>query len=194
MSPLIGTAGPGMKRRVLLGLVPLLPLSSAWAQQKPLALPGNLPVKWYRVHVEDGGFTVELPGVPDHRIVNDNSPHGTSFALHSYSLEADGYSYVVQTALYPSDADVADPRRVLQAALDERAKALETRKWSKVDWRDIAGATTAESTGPLAGGKALRQLVLLKGRRFVSLGFMGPAGSVTGAEAERFFKSLKVKS
>jgi hypothetical protein len=99
----------------------------------------------------------------------------------------------VQTALYPADVDVSQPRRLIQTALDDRAKVLEAKKWSKIDWRDIAGGTAADSTGLLAGGNALRQLGLLKGRRFVSLAFMGPAVSVTGAEAERFFKSLKMK-
>ena len=37
----------------------------------------------------------------------------------------------------------------------------------------------------------LRQLSLLKERRFVSLAFLGP--SVNGPEADRFFKSLKLK-
>ena len=142
---------------------------SAWAQQKPLVLP----LKWYVVQVDGDAFTVEMPGIPDHRIVNDVSARGTAFVLHSYSLEAGGYSYVVQTALYPADVDVSQPRRLLQAALDDRAKVLETRKWSKVDWRDIAGATAADSTGPLKGGNALRQLVLLKGRRLRVAGLHG---------------------
>ena len=38
--------------------------------------------------------------------LNDASAPGTAFVLHSYSLEAGGYSYVVQTALYPADVDV----------------------------------------------------------------------------------------
>jgi hypothetical protein len=161
----------------------------AWAQPKPL----SLPAKWYGVQIDGNAFTVELPGVPDYRLLNDVSARGTAFVLHSYSLEAGGYSYVVQTALYPADVDVSDPRRLIQTALDDRAKVLETGKWSKVDWRTVAGATAADSTGPLKGGAALRQLVLLKGRRLVSLAFMGPAASTTGAEAERFFKSLKMK-
>ena len=44
----------------------------------------------------------------------------------------------------------------------------------------------------MAGGNALRQLNLLKERRFVSLAFLGSAAGVTGVEAERFFKSLKL--
>ncbi len=145
------------------------------------------------MQVEGDAFTVEMPGIPDHRTVNDASARGTAFALHSYSLEAGGYSYVAQTALYPPDVDTTQPRRLLQVALNDRAKVLETRKWSKVEWREIRAGAAAESTGPLTGGNALRQLVLLKEQRFVSLAVMGPAASMTGVEADRFFKSLKMK-
>ena len=161
----------------------------AWAQQKPLVLP----LKWYRVQVVDDAFIVEMPGIPDHRVVNDASARGTAFALHSYSLEVGGYSYVAQTALYPPDVDTTQPRRLLQVALNDRAKVLETGKWTKVEWREILAGAAAESTGPLKGGNALRQLMLLKEQRFVSLAFMGPAASMTGVEADRFFKSLKMK-
>jgi hypothetical protein len=179
-----------LRRRGLCAAPALLLAAGAAAQQKPLVLA----LKWYVVQIDDGAFTVELPGIPDHRLVNDVTRLGVTFMLHSYSLEAGGYSYVVQTALYPTDADVAQPRRLIQTALDDRAKVLEGSKWSKVDWRDDAGAIAAESWGPLKGGNSLRQLVLLKGRRFVSLAFMGPAASISGAEAERFFKSLKLKA
>jgi hypothetical protein len=175
-----------MRRRQFFAMAaPLAFPTRVHAQQKPLVLPP----KWYAVQVADEAFTVEMPGIPDHRVVNDVTQRGTAFALHSYSLEAGGYSYVVQTALYPGDVDVSDPRRLLQAALDERAKILEGGKWSKVDWRNISGSTAAESMGSLKGGNALRLLMLLKGRRLVSLAFMGTAA----AEAERFFKSLKMK-
>jgi hypothetical protein len=178
-----------MNRRALIAAPVLALAGRAGAQQRPLVIP----LKWYVVQVVDDAFTVEMPGIPDHRIMNDVSARGTAFSLHSYSLEVGGYSYVVQTALYPGDVDVAQPRRLIQAALDDRAKVLETRKWSKVEWRDTAGGAAADSSGPLKGGNALRQLALLKGRRFVSLAFMGAAASMTGFEAERFFKSLKMK-
>jgi hypothetical protein len=38
----------------------------------------------------------------------------------------------------------------------------------------------------------LRQLVLLKGRRYVSLACLGPADSLRTPEVERFFKSLRL--
>ena len=172
-------------RRSLLA-VPLLALAGQADAQKPIVIP----LKWYTVKVEDDAFTVEMPGVPDHRIVNDKSARGTAFALHSYSLEAGGFSYVAQTALYPEDVDTTQPRRIIQAALDGRAPQLATRKWTKVDWREIDGGASAESVGSLRAGTVLRQLVLLKGRRFVSLAILG--ATATGVEAERFFKSLKL--
>jgi hypothetical protein len=178
-----------LSRRLILA-VPAFVLAGHAAAQVPL----KLPEQWYGVEVEDNVFTVEMPGVPDHRIVNDVSAHGTPFRLHSYSLDAGGFSYVAQSALYPGDVDAANPRAILQAALDDRAKSLEGGKWSKVDRREIGGASAVESIGPVRGGNALRQLVLLKGRLFVSLAFLGPAASVTGPDAERFFTSLKLQS
>jgi len=184
-----GPGGPRSRRGLAVGALALALAGNAWAQPKPLALTST----WYGVQIDGNAFTVELPGIPDYRQLNDASARGTAFVLHSYSLEAGSTSYVLQTALYPADVDVGDPRRLLQTALDDRAKVLEGGKWSKVDWRTVAGVTAADSTGPLKGGNGLRQLVLLKGRRLVSLAFMGPAASMTGTEAERFFKSLKMK-
>ena len=174
-------------RRGLLA-VPLLALAGGARAQKKLVVP----ITWYAVRVEDNAFTVEMPGIPDHRIVNDVTARGTTFTLHSYSLEIGGYSYVAQTALYPVDVDVTQPRTILQAALNGRVQQLVGRKWTSVEWREIAGAAAVESVGALAGGNALRQLNLLKERRFVSLAFLGNAAGVKGVEAERFFKSLKM--
>jgi hypothetical protein len=176
-------------RRGLLVAPVFVVAGHAWAQARL-----KLPEQWYGVEVEDNVFTVQMPGVPDHRIVSDVSAHGTPFQLHSYSLEAGGFSYVAQSALYPGDVDAGNPRIILQAALDARARRLDGGKWTKVDWRQMQGASAVESVGPVRGGNALRQLVLLKGRRFVSLAFLGDPGSINGPEAERFFTSLKLES
>jgi hypothetical protein len=156
------------------------------AAQGKLQIPG----KWYGVRVEDNAFTVQMPGIPDHKVLSDVSARGTAFALHSYSLEAGGNSYVAQTALFPADVDYREPRRLLQSALDNRAKQLNGGKWTRADWREIGGAAAVESTGALSNGSGLRQLVVVKEKRFVSLAFMGP--NVGSAEADRFFKSLKL--
>ncbi|MGE5152140.1 MAG: hypothetical protein ACM3II_18635 [Rhodospirillaceae bacterium] len=171
-------------RRVLVALA-LLP-AVAQAQNRL-----QLPAKWYVVQADDNAFTVEMPDVPDHRLINDVSARGTPFVLHSYSLDHSGNSYVAQTALYPADVDTRQPRTVLQAALNARAQRLAGGKWSTASWREIDGATAVESTGALANGSQLRQLSALKGQRFVSLAFLGP--NVTGLDADRFFRSLKIK-
>jgi hypothetical protein len=175
-----------LTRRFLLAAAALAAPGVAQAQKKL-----EIPAKWYTVRVEENAFTVEMPGVPDHRVINDVSVRGTPFALHSYSLESGGFSYVAQTALYPVDVDTTQPNRVLQASLDARAKNLSGGKWSSVNWRVVDEGATVDSVGALPTGPMLRQLSLMKERRFVSLAFMGP--SVTGPEADRFFKSLKLK-
>jgi hypothetical protein len=172
----------GRRAVVALAFVPM----AAQAQNRL-----QLPSRWYGVQAVDNAFTVEMPGVPDHRLINDVSARGTPFVLHSYSLDSGGNSYVAQTALYPADVDTRQPKVVLQTALDDRAQRLSGRKWSTTDWRSIDGATAVESTGTLTNGQQLRQLSLLKGQRFVSLAFLGP--TVTGPDADRFFRSLKIK-
>lgn len=176
-------------RRVLLAAPLAMLADRALAQSQKTIV---IPLKWYAVQIEDNAFTVEMPGIPDRRLVGDKSAKGTAFSLHSYSLEVGGYSYVAQTALYPADVDGSKPRAILQAALDGRAPQLEGRKWGRVEFRELQGATVAESVGTVRGGNGLRQLVLMKGQRFASLAFLGAAGGMIGVEAERFFKSLKL--
>lgn len=175
-------------RRTVLAAVALAAPSLARAQKAPAL---QVPAQWYVVKADDNAFTVEMPGVPDHRIVNDASARGTAFALHSYSLDVGGNSFVAQTALYPADVDTSQPRRLLQAALDARAQQLAGGKWTRTDWRDLGGGGVAvESLGSLANGSQLRQLSALKARRFVSLAFLGPSATVP--DADRFFRSLKI--
>jgi len=173
--------------RRLLMATPMLALAGGARAQGKLEIPS----KWYAVRVEENAFTVEMPGVPDHRVISDSSARGTAFALHSYSLESGGFSYVAQTALYPTDVDVTQPRRVLQAALDGRASRLASRQWDRTEWREIDAGASVESIGTVRAGSMLRLLSLLKERRFVSLAFLGPG--VDGPEANRFFNSLKLK-
>ena len=152
----------------------------------------EIPAQWYAVKVEDNAFTVEMPGVSDHRIIDDATPRGTAFKLHSYTLETMDRSYLVQTAVYPSDAGAAQPRAVLQAALDARAASLMSRRWDRVEWHESEHRVSVESRGVLTSGKGLRQLVVLKGQRLISLAFLGSRGSLSSPDADRFFRSLKI--
>ena len=147
---------------------------------------------WVAVQGADNAFLVDMPGQPIYKVIDTVSPGGTAFVYHSYSLEYRRLAFVAQTALYPADVDVRQPRLNLQSALDDRAQRLQGGKWTKIDWREVQGAPAAESVGPVPGGSVLRQLVLLKGRRYVSLAYLAPSDALRTPEAERFFKSLRL--
>jgi hypothetical protein len=149
---------------------------------------------WYAVRGPDHSFIVDMPGEPVYKVIDTRSPGGTAFAYHSYSLEYRRLSFVAQTALYPADVDVRQPKLNLQSVLDDRAQRLQGGKWTSVEWRDLQGAPAAESVGAMPGGSVLRQLVVLKGRRYVSLGYLAPADALRTPEADRFFKSLRFGS
>jgi hypothetical protein len=172
-----------LRRRYALALAPVIAVRDVAAQTGWIAVPGA-----------DSSFLVDMPGTPVYKVIDTVSAGGTAFVYHSYSLEYRRLSFVVQSALLPADVDVRQPKLVLQSALDDRAQRLQGGKWSKIDWRTVQGAMAVESIGPIAGGSALRQLALLKGRRFVSLGYLAPADAMRAPEAERFFRSLRLIS
>ena len=146
---------------------------------------------WYAVRGPDHAFIVDMPGEPVYKVIDTRSPGGTAFAYHSYSLDYGRLSFVAQTALVPADIDVRQPRAYLQSVLDDRAQRLAGGKWTSVEWRNVLGVVAAESLGSVQGGNVLRQLVLLKGSRYISLACLGPADAMRAPEAERFFKSLR---
>ena len=171
-------------RRSFLALPAVLLAAEAVAQS----------ASWFPVEGADKSFFVEMPGAPVYKVLDTVSAGGTPFVYHSYSLEYRRLSFVAQSALYPADVDVRQPKLNLQSAIDARAQRLAGGKWTSVDWKTVQGAPAVESTGPLAGGNALRQLVVLKGRQYVSLGYLAPADALRAPEAERFFRSLRLLS
>ena len=178
---------------VALPLVLAAGAPAAQAQLKQPPPPSQAPQSvWYAVRGPDNAFIVDMPGEPVYKLIDTVSPGGAKFVYHSYSLDDRRLAFVAQTALYPADVDVSQPKLNLQSVLDDRAQRLAGGKWTKIDWRDVSGAPVAESTGLVAGGNALRQLVLLKGRRYVSLACLAPADALRTPEAERFFQSLRL--
>lgn len=171
-------------RRSFLALPVILLAADAAAQS----------ASWFPIEGADKSFFVEMPGAPVYKVLDTVSAGGTPFVYHSYSLEYRRLSFVAQSALFPADVDVRQPKLNLQSALDDRAQRLAGGKWTGIDWKTVQGAPAVESVGPLAAGNALRQLVLLKGSRYVSLGYLAPADAMRAPEAERFFRSLRLLS
>ncbi len=175
-----------LSRRVLV-LLPLAALAGT-------APPGTAAARstWYAVRGPDRTFIVDMPAEPTYKMVDSESPAGTTFTNHSYSLEVGGLSFVAQSATLPADIDVRQPKAWLQAVLDDRAQRLAGGRWGRIDWRDLQGAPLADATGTVAGGATLRQLVLLRGRLTVSLACLGPAAQMRSPTVERFFGSLRL--
>ena len=169
-------------RRALLVALPMAAAARSTAAQST----------WYAVRGPGNAFYVDLPGEPVYKVIDTQSLGGTTFAYHSYSLDYRRLSFVAQTALLPADIDLRQPRAYLQSVLDDRAQRLAGGKWTSVNWRDMQGVPAAESLGSVQGGNVLRQLVLLKGRRFMSLAYLAPADALRTPEADRFFGSLRL--
>ncbi len=167
---------------------------AAQAQLKQPPPPSQAPQSiWYAVRGPDNAFIVDMPGEPVYKLIDTVSPGGTKFVYHSYSLDYRRLAFVAQTALYPADVDVSQPKLNLQSVLDDRAQRLGRRQVDEDRLaRGLPARPAAELIGSVAGGSMLRQLVLLKGRRYVSLACLGPADSLRTPEVERFFKSLRL--
>lgn len=138
---------------------------------------------WLTVEGPERAFTVQMPGTPEYKV---------SANVHSYSLARGPIEYVVQTVLYAPEVDLSKLQAVLDSALAGTAPALQGGKWDKVDTKQIQGAPATEALGTFRDGNAFRNLVVLKGRRLVSLGMRGPVGTTKFPDADRFFSSLKI--
>ena len=62
-----------------------------------------------------------------------------STSLHQYLLEQGEVAYIVQTAIYPDDINVSNPRINLQGGLDNLAKGMEGGKWAQRRLGDAPG-------------------------------------------------------
>ena len=174
----------------MLGLALLVAPMGAAAQTAARASPP--PAAWHKQQGPGGAFTVEMPAKPGYKLEQAKSGGGTAFGYHSYSLDHDGRAYVAQTATYPADVDVKNPKANLTKALDASGKHLAAKKWDKLTWTQHQGATAVEATGLMNEKLEFRNFLVLKGHQMYSLGFAGPPGTIRSAEAERFFKSLRL--
>jgi hypothetical protein len=186
--------------RFALGLALLVAPAGAAAQTAvPAAPPRAAPAAsaapqsaWHKQEGPGGVFTVEMPAKPGYKLEQAKSGGGTAFGYHSYSLDHDGRAFVVQTATYPADVDVKNPKANLTKALDASGQHLAAKKWDKRTWTTHQGATAVEATGLMNEKLEFRNFLVLKGHQMYSLGFAGPPGTIRSADAERFFKSLRL--
>ncbi len=146
---------------------------------------------WQAVPGADRGFAAEMPAAPKYSSVEMKTNSGSNYAMHQFLLELGDTAYVVQTAVYPDDVNVSNPRINLQGGLDNAAKNMDGGKWASVDWLTHQGSTASDAVGVRAGN-AVRTFSVMKGRQIFTLTYAGPPGTARSADVNRFVGSLRV--
>ena len=161
-----------------------------------LALPGEAVAQeaWQTVTSADGSFTVEMPpGKLSYFADELKTAKGTPYTSHQYlvDLGQGQVTYIAQSATFPDDSGIAQPRPFMEGFLTAQAKKLNGGKWSSVKWSTLQGAVTVEALG-VEGETDKRCLEALKGKNAYDLFYWGPLGTATSPDANRFFSSLKI--
>jgi len=147
--------------------------------------------QWHTITGPDKSFTADMPAAPKYTATQMKTGAGTMYTMHQYLLEQGDVAYVVQSAVYPTEVNVTNPRANLQGGLDNAAKNMEGGKWGSVDWVTYQGQTGVSATG-VRGGHAIRSFSVLKGRQIFTLTYAGPAGTAQSPDVARFVNSLRV--
>jgi hypothetical protein len=157
------------------------------------ALAGALRAEdaWQTMTGSEKSFTVELPAAPEYTTAELHTGAGAPYTMHQYVVNRGELAYVVWSATYPTEVNVATPRANLQGGLDNAAKGMEGGRWGSIDWVTHQGHVAVDAVG-VRGGKAIRSFLVLKGRQIVSLTYAGPIGSTQSPDAARFIGSLKL--
>lgn len=150
-----------------------------------------LPSEWTTVTGPEGVFTAELPAAPKYTTSRVATASGSLYTVHQYLLEQGETAFIVQTAAYPEDINVANPRVNLQGGLDSLAKSMEGEKWASIDWVKHQGLTASDAVG-LRNGLAIRSYSVMKGRQVFTLIYAGTPGSAKSADVNRFIASLRL--
>jgi hypothetical protein len=173
-----------------LGVTALMLSHAALGQGSPEANSAQATT-WHTVAGSDRGFAADMPAEPKYTAVQMRTAAGSAYAMHQYLLEQGDVAYVVQTATYPEDINVSNPRLNLQGGLDNAAKKMEGGKWVSVDWLTHQGLLASDAIGSRIGN-AVRSFSVLKGRQIFTLTYAGPLGTERSADANRFIGSLRV--
>jgi hypothetical protein len=166
----------------------------AWALSAgafALAEDSIAQAQWHTLTGSEKSFTVELPGEAQYTASELRTGAGAPYTMHQYVLEQGDLAFVVQTALYPDEVDLANPRANLQGGLDNTAKNMEGGRWASVDWATQQGHPAVGAVG-VCKGRAVRSFSVLAGRRIVALTYAGPPGTANAPDVDRFIGSLKI--
>lgn len=152
---------------------------------------GTVRTDWHTLTGPDKSFTADMPAGPKYTATQMKTGAGTKYTMHQYLLEQGEIAFVVQSAVYPTEVNVSNPRANLQGGLDNAAKNMDGGKWASIDWTTHQGLTAVGAVG-VRSGHAIRSFSVLKGRQIFTLTYAGPTGTAQSPDAEQFVGSLRV--
>jgi hypothetical protein len=164
------------------------PAEPSPSSQASLVTP---PSAWHTVTGPERSFTADLPAAPKYTTAQMKTGTGSLFTVHQYLLEQGEVAYILQTAVYPEDINVSNPRTNLQAGLDNLAKGMEGAKWASVDLVTHQGLAAIDAVGSRSG-HAIRSFSVMKGRQVFTLIYAGAPGTARSADVNRFVGSLRI--
>jgi hypothetical protein len=164
---------------------------AAQSETSPAPPASEQPASWHTMTGPERSFTADLPAEPKYTATQMRTAAGSGYIMHQYLLEQGDVAYVVQTATYPADVNVANHRANLLGGLDNAAKNMEGGKWANIGWLTHQGLTAVDAVGA-RGSNAIRSYSVMKGRQIFTLTYAGPAGSAHSADVNRFVASLRI--
>ena len=177
----------------VLAAIALVLAQDAGAQNTAPTSEGRAPApaQWQTVAASDRSFSADMPAAPQYKPVPMKTAAGSVYTMHQYLLEQGSVAFVAQTAVYPDDVNVSNPRANLQGGLDNAAKNMEGGKWASVGWVTHQGLTGVDAVG-VRGEHAIRSFSVMKGRQIFTLTYAGTPGTARSADVNRFIASLRV--
>jgi hypothetical protein len=146
---------------------------------------------WHTVTGLNSSFNVDMPGPPKYSTPEMRTSAGSTYTMHQHLFESGPRAFVAQTAVYPNDVNVSNPRANLQGGLDNAAKNMEGGKWISIAWLTHQGSLASDAVGS-KGGNAIRSFSVMKGRQIFTFTYAGPIGTHHSQDVERFLRSLHI--
>lgn len=176
--------------RLVAAVLPCCPLACHKPPAETTGTPAHIAhaagVVWQRFRPPVGSASAEFPGRPDEmprpigsdetRLFSYAAPKSTAFQLGVSKL--------------PPDAARFTPEEQLERVRESTGRGLE-REAVSTRPPALPGVPTSDFTLVLPDGNRLRYVVAVRGEHYYVLTVAGTRDAVTGADAERFFASLR---
>lgn len=144
---------------------------------------------WRPLTGPDSSYVIDVPGDPDPSESDVTGEGPRRLEWHIVFVDVGRTTYVIQTGVYPADADMSDPTSLLNDRLTGLRRRLVGGDYSSVEWISHKSSPAVDAIGEMEG-MAIRSFSVLKGRRVINLVYVGPKDTARSPEAERFIGSL----